>query len=297
MIINGSSYENRANLSDKFFKQLEQYEGTDLGRQEIHGELIDPEESAIIRRSWLQLWPAAKLLPKFEFIVMSLDTAFTEATYDTRKGADYSACTVWGVFTHEKHKHVMLLDCWQEQLGMPDLIKKVRSELQNRFGGDEDEALIKPLFGSPRPQLSGRGIDILLIESKGSGISLQQMLEREGIGAYSYNPGRADKLTRLHIVSPVFAKKRVWMPESDKNPGKPKTWIEPFLAQLCAYSGPGTTKHDDYIDSCSQALRLMMDKRLVEISSIAEIEKVEKARDNDWEPKGPPKRRVNPYSA
>ena len=41
-------------------------------------QLIDPEESGIIRRSWFRMWPAKRPLPQLEYIILSLDTAFTE---------------------------------------------------------------------------------------------------------------------------------------------------------------------------------------------------------------------------
>ena len=288
VIVTGATYDNRANLPDSFFDQLAQYEGTTLGRQELYGELIDPEESGIVKRSQFRLWPHDKPLPRFDLVVMSLDTAFTEKTMDKRSGdPDPTACSVWGVFFHEKRNNVMLLDCWEEHLGLPDLIRKVRRELSVSYGDDDDAALIKPLFGSSKPTTSGRKPDILLIEDKGSGISLRQMLEREGIEAYAYNPGRADKLTRLHIVSPIFARKMVWLPESAKHPGRPRNWVDPLLHQLCSYTGPGSIKHDDYVDSTSQALRLMMDKRL--------LDAVQAKKD---EPVGPPPKPVaNPYAA
>lgn len=298
IIVRGSSYDNKANLANTFFEKLQEYEGTDLGRQEIHGELIDPSESAIIKRSWFKLWPADKELPVFSLIVMSLDTAFTEATLDKRSGnADPTACLVAGVFKHEKKNNVMVLDAWDEQIGMPDLIRKIRKEMQNRFGGDEDRSLVTPLFGSNKPMTSGRAPDILLIEDKGSGISLRQLLASEGIVSHPYNPGRADKTTRLHIVSPVAQKKLIWLPESSKNPGQPSTWLNTMLDQLFSYSGPGTTRHDDYVDVFSQLLRLLMDMRLLEITPLSELEKVDRARTNDWEPEAPPKRVSNPYSA
>ena len=288
VIVTGSTYDNRANLPDSFFDQLAQYEGTTLGRQELYGELIDPEESGIVKRSQFRLWPHDKPLPRFDLVVMSLDTAFTEKTMDKRSGdPDPTACSVWGVFFHEKRNNVMLLDCWEEHLGLPDLIRKVKKELNVSYGDDDDAAVIKPLFGSSKPLTSGRKPDILLIEDKGSGISLRQMLEREGIEAYAYNPGRADKLTRLHIVSPIFARKMVWLPESSKHPGRPRNWVDPLLHQLCSYTGPGSIKHDDYVDSTSQALRLMMDKRL--------LDAVQAKKD---EPVGPPPKPVaNPYAA
>jgi len=288
IIVRGSTFDNKANLPDSFFKQLEQYEGTTIGRQELYGELIDPEEAGIIKRSWLGLWPAKKPLPVFDWIIMSLDTAYTEATRDKRTGdADFSACTVWGVFRSKDVGHVLLLDCWQEQLGLPDLITRVKKELRVSYGDDQDAALIKPMFGSSKPQTSGRKPDILLIEDKGSGISLRQMLEREGIEAYAYNPGRADKLTRLHAVSPVFARHRVWLPESDRHPGKPRTWTEELISQLCSFTGSGSIKHDDYVDSTTQAMRLCMDK------SMLGALKPEK-REMD---KPPPKVIQNPYAA
>jgi predicted phage terminase large subunit-like protein len=288
VIVTGATYDNRANLPDSFFDQLAQYEGTTLGRQELYGELINPEESGIVKRSQFRLWPHDKPLPRFDLVVMSLDTAFTEKTMDKRSGdPDPTACSVWGVFFHEKRNNVMLLDCWEEHLGLPDLIRKVKKELNVSYGDDDDAAVIKPLFGSSKPLTSGRKPDILLIEDKGSGISLRQMLEREGIEAYAYNPGRADKLTRLHIVSPIFARRMVWLPESAKNPGRPRNWVDPLLHQLCSYTGPGSIKHDDFVDSCSQAFRLMMDKRL--------LDAVQAKKDEATGP--PPKPVSNPYAA
>ncbi len=267
IIVRGSTYDNKANLPASFFKQLEQYEGTTIGRQELHGELIDPEESGIVKRSDFRLWPASRPLPALDFIIFSLDTAFTEATVDKRSGdPDPSACVVIGSF-HDRdgHKHLILLDCWSENLSFPDLVRKVKRELNVAYGDDQDVALVKPLIGSAKPLTSGRKPDLCLIEDKGSGISLRQTLEKEGIITYPYNPGRADKLARLHMVSHIFARRRVWLPESDKNPGKPRTWVEPLLAQVCAYTGPGSTKHDDYVDSLSQAVRLAVDKGLVTV--------------------------------
>lgn len=290
IIVRGSTFDNKANLPDSFFKQLEQYEGTTIGRQELYGELIDPEESGIVKRSDFRMWPAKKPLPALDYIILSLDTAFTEATYDKKKGdADSTACVVIGSF-HEKDgtSHLIVLDCWSEQMGMPELIKRVKKELNVSYGDDQDVALIKPMFGGAKPITSGRKPDLCLIEDKGSGISLRQMLEREGIDAYAYNPGRADKLARLHMVSHIFARKRVWLPESDKFPGRPRTWVEPMLAQLCAFTGPKSVKHDDYVDAMTQCVRLCIDKRLVSV--IKETKKVDADRP-------PPKVIQNPYAA
>lgn len=290
VLTRGSTYDNKANLPQAFFDQLTQYEGTTIGRQELDGELIDPEESGVIKRSWMRLWPAKKPLPQLDWIVMSLDTAFTEATTDRKTGADPSACTVWGTFIHEGRQNVLLLDCWQDHLGLPELVKRVKKELNVAYGDDQDAALLKPMFGSTKMLTSGRKPDMVLIEDKGSGISLRQTLDRDGIQAYAYNPGRADKLARLHMVSNVFARRQVWLPESDRNPGKPRTWVEPMLAQLCAFTGEGSIKHDDYVDSTSQAMRLMIDKNLL---NPIKLERQAKEAERDRKPEQP---YLNPYS-
>lgn len=266
ILMRGSTYDNKANLAKVFLDKVTVYEGTRLGRQELHGELIDPEEAGIIRRSWINLWPHGKTLPKFEFILMSLDTAFTERSIDRKShDPDPTACSVWGVFRIKEQAHVMLLDCWEDHLGMPDLVKRTKKELQCRYGGDEDQALVRPLVGSGKPMTSGRKPDVLLIEDKGSGISLRQSLSEMGVHAWAYNPGNADKLTRLHIVSPVFSARKVWIPESGKLPGKPVTWAEGLIGQLCAFAGEGSIKHDDHVDACTQALRVMVDKGMLQL--------------------------------
>jgi len=295
-IIRGTTYDNRENLSKTFYDKIAVYEGTRMGRQEIHGELIDPEESGIIKRSWIKLWPATKPLPAFEMIIMSLDTAFTEKTMDKKSGdPDPTACSVWGLFTEPKILHstkpprkgVMLLDVWEDWLGLPDLVRRVKKEMKCAYGGDEERAVIRPLHGSDKPRSAGRKPDMLVIEDKGSGISLRQTLHEAGLDSVAYNPGNADKLARLHIVSPLFAHRRVWAVESNTMPGQPRTWADPLISQLCSFAGEGSVKHDDHVDTTSQALRVLMDMGLL----LLVREPTEEAPPPD------PSARSNPYAA
>lgn len=278
IIIKGSTFENRANLPDSFFQEVAQYQGTKLGLQELEGQLLDPEEAGVVRRTQWKIWPADKPLPQFLCVVMSLDTAFTEDTVDTKsRDPDYTACSVWGVFemggietaiirdgqelkpSPLRNRQVMLLDAWQDRLGFTALVQRVRKERQYTYG-DFDEPLLKPVIGSPiRHAQKGKGVDMVVIEDKGSGISLRQALATEGVMTHAYNPGRADKLARLHLVSPLFANSRVWVVESDKKNGKPKSWAEPLIAQVCAYAGSGSLPHDDLLDSTTAALRVVKD--------------------------------------
>ena len=90
----GSTYENRENLTKNFFQNVEKYEGTKVGRQELWGEILDPEEEGVVKRSWWRRWPVDKKLPTFKAIVMSLDTAFSERSHDKKKQEnDPTACS------------------------------------------------------------------------------------------------------------------------------------------------------------------------------------------------------------
>jgi len=278
VVVRGALYENKDNLADEFVKEITKYEGTRLGRQEIYGELLDLAELGIIPRSSIKQWPASQPMPEFNFIVLSLDTAFTEKTIDRDTfERDPTGCTVWGVFYEKTLENsygartekkalasVMLLDAWQDMLGFPELVARVKRELKATYGAPTVPA-VHPVWGASRLATDGRRPDLVVIEDIGSGKSLRQQLEVDGIGAYPYNPGRADKLARLHIVSPLFARGRVWAPESPlvrqgkRPPGTFAGWVEPVLDQVCFYAGEGSLKHDEFVDTTSQALRVLMD--------------------------------------
>jgi predicted phage terminase large subunit-like protein len=285
ILIRGSTFDNEKNLPASFFENLTQYNGTKIGRQELMGELLDTEEGGIIKREWINLWPRNQPVPPFQMIVVSFDTAFTEKTL-SKKGhdPDPTACSVWGYFDHDGMVGFLLLDCWEDHLGFPDLVERAKKEMQIRWGDDEFRAVIKPKFGSSKPYNMGRKPDHLLIEDKGSGISLRQVLYREGIFPIAYNPGRASKLQRLHAVSHLFHSGLIYVVESKKMAGAAATWTEELISQLCSFQGEGSIRHDDYVDSTTQALRWMMDNVRLSVTEQPE----------DDEP--PPKQVVNPYA-
>jgi predicted phage terminase large subunit-like protein len=271
-ITTGSTYENKSNLAKSFFNQVAQYEGTALGRQELHAEVLDLEDSGIIKRSWFRKWPAGKKLPYFIYIVQSYDTAYTEKTHN-----DPTACTTWGVFQRDDGVFcVMLLDAWTDYLQYPDLRKKVKEEFAARYGGTGE-------ISDP-----GQLPDIALIEEKGSGITLIQDLNRMGVPIRPYNPGKMDKVQRLHAVSHIPMNGRVYVPESTKVPGEFVTWATDFITEVCIFPN---SLHDDYTDTFSQVLALLRDQNFIVIDP---EEKEDEYADED------PKRnsRVeNPYAA
>jgi len=237
-----STYTNVDNLSDNFRSQILAYEGTNLGRQEIYAEVIDPEESGIVKRDWFKLWPADKELPKLEFILQSYDCAFTEKTQN-----DPTASITFGVFKpQDGPMGVLVIDAWQDHLQYPDLKPKVIDEYDIVFG--EGRNLKK--------------VDLVLVEDKAAGIVLIQDLQRAHVPVRAYNPGNADKVQRLSIVANIVRAGRVYIPESSVRAGYVRDWAEGMIAQICSF--PNAT-HDDFVDAFSQALRYMRDANWLNI--------------------------------
>jgi predicted phage terminase large subunit-like protein len=289
VVVRGTTYDNKANLSKTFFNEIvSKYEGTTQGRQEIYAEVIDPEEMGVIKRSWWKLWKGK--LPPFQFIIMSLDTAYSEQDRDKKTGeTDYSACTVWGLFTNPSNgrDNVMLLDAWQDKLGFPDLLRRVQKELAITYG-ERTMPDIKPSWGKPMLALGGgRKVDLVIIEEKAAGKSLIQSLAQEGVIAYGYNPGREGKLLRLHSVSHIFANGMVWAPEGSKA-GEFLGCLEEPMSQICTFAGEKSTRHDDYVDTATQAIRYLTDRNIITVL-------VPPEKDLDAEEADRAYKRKNPY--
>jgi predicted phage terminase large subunit-like protein len=163
----------------------------------------------------------------------------------------------------------MLLDCWSEHLAYPDLKPKLL----------EDYTAV---YGEP-----GKRVDLVLIEEKASGQSLIQDLGRAHVQVRGYNPGKLDKVQRVHLISNIIAAGRVYLPESTKKKGYVRDWAEPFVQQVCSFP---ETSHDDYVDSMSQALRYLRDAGFLDIDPAQHYD------DNDYVDDSRIKRE-NPYAA
>ena len=166
----------------------------------------------------------------------------------------------------------MLIDCWSEHIQYPELRSRVIKDGSARYGSENE-------FGSSKK------VDTILVEDKSAGISLIQDLRRAGLPVRAYNPGNADKLQRLNIVAPIIQKGLVYIPESAKKRGTFRQWAEVFMSEVCAFP---SGRHDDIVDSTSQALRLLRDLGFVTLDNIQPLfEDIYRSR----EP------RQNPYAA
>lgn len=207
----------------------------------------EPKGGGIIKRDWWKTWenPA---YPPMDLIIASLDTAYTTKTEN-----DFSALTIWGVFTSdvvaqanrvagrydgisqsyqrtfaESHPRVMLMYAFQERLEIHELVTKVAKWCKD----------LK--------------VDTLLIENKAAGHSVAQEIRRlygfEQFGVQLCDPKAQDKLARLYSVQHLFAEGMIYAPI--------KAWSEMVISQVGTFP---KGKHDDLVDTVSMALRHMRD--------------------------------------
>ncbi len=177
------------------------------------------EEGALIKRDWWREWQKDDP-PPCEAIIQSWDTAFLKT-----QRSDYSACTTWGVFYHsddngQQVPNVILLDAYKEKLEFPELKAKAREK-----------------YYEYEP-------DQLVVEKKASGAPLIFELRQMGLPVTEFTPSRGnDKIARVNAVSDLFSSGCVWYP--------PTRWAEEVIEEVASFP---SGEHDDYTDSCTQAL-------------------------------------------
>jgi predicted phage terminase large subunit-like protein len=206
----------------------------------------EPRGGGIIKREWWQLWEH-DVFPPMDYIIASLDTAYTEKTEN-----DMSALTIWGIFSNdmiakptkmvsrngtlyeaainegrayaEQHPKLVLISSWAVRLPLHELVSKVAATCK------------------------AMRVDLLLIEAKASGISVSQELRRlygnEDWGVQMINPGAQDKMARLYSVQHLFAEGMIYAPD--------RAWADQVITQCAQFP---RAKHDDLVDTVSQALR------------------------------------------
>jgi phage terminase large subunit-like protein len=77
VVTRGSTYENRSNLAASFFdRMVGKYEGTRLGRQELHAEMLDDVPGALWQRQNLDLYRRARV-PELKRVVVAIDPPVT----------------------------------------------------------------------------------------------------------------------------------------------------------------------------------------------------------------------------
>ena len=126
VVTRASTYDNLANLSGALAEQFKMYEGTRLGRQELHGELLVDVEGAL----WnLDLIEAGRVrtAPELGRVVVAIDPATTSG-----EDADETGIVVAG---RQGEDYFVLADrsCWRAS---PDAWCRVAVAALEEFAGD-----------------------------------------------------------------------------------------------------------------------------------------------------------------
>ena len=173
-----------------------------------------PLEGNLVKNEWLRFYEPGEE-PEFGHIMQSWDTANKSGELN-----DYTVGTTWGVVNKDKF---YLLDVFRKKVDFPAL-KKAVIELAQKY----------------RPNK-------IIVEDKASGTQLLQEARfidgLYGMKAYQPPPG-TDKVVRLYNQTDMFESGRVLLPKN-------APWLAEYLNELAAFPG---SKHDDQVDSTSQAL-------------------------------------------
>lgn len=262
-----------------------------LGEYGAAGQLQQrpaPAGGGILQVKYYQLWPFGKELPIFDYILQSYDTAFTDDTAN-----DPVACTVWGIFKHtidagtdyeSTRACALLLDAWTDHLKYPQLKKRMMEDWKAQYGGHSKD--LDPLNTPRRP-------DAILVEEKGSGISVRQDMQHAGIPVMAYNPGKASKTARAALTAPMLEAETYYVIEGrSREPGKrggsgkPIKWAEPLLLQEEQFPNG---EHDDLVDTHTQANILLQRSGWLELPTI----EPDPVSEVDYHAKK--RARINPY--
>jgi phage terminase large subunit-like protein len=90
----GSTYDNAANLAASFLHRMEsKYEGTRLGRQELHAELLEDVEGALWKQADIDRDRVRHVPPNLSRIVVAVDPAITSTAASDETGIIVAGAT------------------------------------------------------------------------------------------------------------------------------------------------------------------------------------------------------------
>ena len=151
-----------------------------------------------------------------------------DASFKGEDRNDFVAITVWGKAASDYY----LLDCLNRHLDFPGTLRAIRA--------------MAKLYPDARA---------VLIEDKANGPAIIQTLQKE-MFCIPVTP-KGGKTARVHAVSPAIEAGHVYLPEN-------ASWAEEFLNQWTTFPAG---KHDDIVDSSSQALSWLLSANGVPIQT------------------------------
>jgi predicted phage terminase large subunit-like protein len=212
-----------------------------LGSYAWSGQMMQnpvPRGGAIFKEEWFKLYgspgvdpvEAKMLFPAFSHVAAFLDCALTDKNEN-----DPSALVVLGTWTVPQtgRMAVMIINAWQDRLRINPLVKRVADTCDKYH------------------------VDVLVIENKANGHSVEQELRRlyadsEWSVQFSDPTRLGEKVARAHSVTHLCEDGMVWYPNTD--------WAQMVLEQLCSFP---KAAHDDLVDCMTAGLRYLRDRGIL----------------------------------
>jgi len=218
---------------------------TDIGPYAVagqYGQSPSPRGGGIFRREWWQLWESSDgRFPVFDYLVASLDSAFTE-----QERNDPSALTVWGVFSKEGENRIMLVHAWRKHL-------QFSGPRMDMSPGESKQHWVQRtqakwgLMEWVKYTCERFKVDRLLIEAKANGISAaQELSNRYGRLDFSVQLCQVagSKEARAYAAQPTFSQLLVYAPARD--------WADMVIDEMESFP---KHKYRDLTDSATQAIK------------------------------------------
>jgi predicted phage terminase large subunit-like protein len=181
-----------------------------------------PMGGGIIKAAWFKTYTEADKPEQFDIIVQSWDTANKASEL-----SDYSVCTTWGAVRVRDSNgratgwRLYLLHVLRERVEYPELKRRVRAHALD---------------------WSAKNV---LIEDRASGTQLIQELRQEGMSTLTRCDSTDEKVIRMSTASNMIENGHVYLPEH-------APWLAIYLHEMVTFDHG---KHDDQVDSTSQALK------------------------------------------
>jgi len=210
VVTSGSTYDNWANLAPAFLSTIVgKYDGTVLGRQEIHAEILDEADGAIWKRAWLAAaLVAPEEVPELKRVIVAIDPAVSAAP-----GADETGIVAAG-------------------LGVDGLVY-VLEDASGRFSPDEWARRAIALYDR-------HGADRVIGEANNGGelIELTLRTVRPSVAYKAVHASRG-KRTRAEPVAALYEQRKV------RHAGT----LPLLEDQMCNWSPGGAERSPDRLDA------------------------------------------------
>lgn len=228
----------------------------------------EPRGGGLFKREYWEIYLEA-LAPKLDYVIGSLDSAFTDKTRN-----DPSAFTMWGCFKDDHgNRSVLLLNAWRKHLqlhGKCRTRRKGESLALYKDDTQQDWGLIQWVAY----ELERWKADRCLIENKASGIDVSNEMARL-FGKRPWvveliDPAGLDKWSRAIRIQPMYAEGLIYAPNPEK-----KKYAKLIIDEMALFD---KGKYDDLTDTATQVIWWLRQNRYLVLNEEYRAEAAAKAR-------------------